>query len=64
MTTQASLPSQGGGGGGGAVFANKLQMTVTGRLFSQPTAPVTPTVANGTSGAATTPVTGAPAPTG
>lgn len=64
MTAQTGPGSPGGASGGGAVFGDKLQMTVTGRLFSQPTASVTPTGANGTSGAARTPVAGAPAPAG
>jgi len=61
--TQGGTP--GAGSSAGNVFSGgKLQMQISGRIFSQPGAVVAPIGATGAATGATTPVTGAPAPAG
>ncbi|HEV7524265.1 MAG TPA: type 4a pilus biogenesis protein PilO [Acidimicrobiia bacterium] len=49
---------------GQTFIGDKLQLTIAGRIFSQPTAAPTGTSVTGTGTAGRTPTTGAPAPTG
>lgn len=61
VTGTGSPDASGGVGGRGAIFSSdKLSMTISGRIFSQPTAAASTTAGAG----GTTPATGAPAPTG
>jgi Tfp pilus assembly protein PilO len=53
-----------GSAAGGVFSGGKLQMQISGRIFSQPGAVVAPLGATGTAAGATTPATGAPAPPG
>lgn len=63
-TGPAAAGGTGQGSPGAVFFGDKFQAAISGRIFSQPSAVATATAGATTAGAATTPVTGAPAPTG